>query len=70
MNFIKMAGGDVVAIPYNGTEEHLRMLFNSVNGILFTGGGLDLGFENPIENSGVEYNIFVKNAKFLMDLAE
>lgn len=45
-------------------------MFNGINGILFTGGGLDLGFDSPIENSGVEYNIFTKNAGFLMDLAE
>ncbi|KRX07507.1 hypothetical protein PPERSA_11056 [Pseudocohnilembus persalinus] len=70
INFIKMAGGDVVAIPYNGSEEQLRKLFKGINGILFTGGGLDLGFDSPIENSGVEYNIFTKNAGFLMDLAE
>lgn len=45
-------------------------IFNSVNGILFTGGGLELDVDTPIDYTNVEYNIFTKNAEFLINLAK
>jgi gamma-glutamyl hydrolase len=40
--FIEMAGGRVVPVPFDAPKEELKKIFNSVNGLLFTGGGLDL----------------------------
>jgi len=59
VKWIESSGGRVVPIWFNGTEEYLKNIFSSVNGILFTGGGLVLA-----ENSS-----YVKTAKFLLDLA-
>jgi gamma-glutamyl-gamma-aminobutyrate hydrolase PuuD len=42
VKFIEMSGARVVPIPFNAPKEALLRIFNSVNGILFTGGMLDL----------------------------
>jgi len=47
VKWIEMAGGRVVPIPYNAPESELDFLFNSVNGILFTGGELALTTTSP-----------------------
>jgi gamma-glutamyl-gamma-aminobutyrate hydrolase PuuD len=41
-NFIKWAGSRTVAIPYDISEENLLRLLPQINGILFTGGALEL----------------------------
>ena len=40
--FVKWAGSRTVAIPYNIHPEELIPLLGQINGVLFTGGGLDL----------------------------
>jgi gamma-glutamyl hydrolase len=42
VKFIEMSGARVVPIPFNAPKAALLKIFNSVNGILFTGGALDL----------------------------
>jgi len=41
-NFVRWGGSRTVAIPYNITEERLLPLLQQINGVLFTGGGLEL----------------------------
>lgn len=41
-NFIRWGGADTVAIPYNMPQDRLLELLNQINGVLFTGGGLEL----------------------------
>ena len=43
-----MWGGRVVPIPYDGSEDQMKEIFKSINGILFTGGGVDIHIETPI----------------------
>jgi len=40
--WLESAGARVAVIPYNSDQKTLDLLFTSVNGILFTGGGLTL----------------------------
>ncbi|KAL9656722.1 hypothetical protein ABK040_002989 [Willaertia magna] len=42
VKFIESAGARVVPIPYHLPQEELRYIFESINGILFPGGGTDL----------------------------
>lgn len=41
-NFVKWAGSRTITIPYDIAEEDLIKLLSQINGVLFTGGGLDL----------------------------
>ncbi|KRX05872.1 hypothetical protein PPERSA_03809 [Pseudocohnilembus persalinus] len=70
VQFIENAGGQVVAIPYNGTDDQLIELFNGINGLFFTGGGMDLDINTPVQNTTQEYNVFLRNAAFLIELAK
>eukprot|EP01027_Heterolobosea_sp_BB2_P024030 GEZU01036161.1.p2 GENE.GEZU01036161.1~~GEZU01036161.1.p2 ORF type:complete len:323 (+),score=115.49 GEZU01036161.1:34-1002(+) len=47
VKYLESAGARVVPIPYNSTKEDLIYYFNSLNGILFPGGGADLVPSNP-----------------------
>jgi len=47
VDWLSAGGARVVPIPYNTDEESLFNLFQSVNGVLFTGGGLTLGSDTP-----------------------
>jgi len=59
VKFIESAGARVVPIFHNAPVSELKALFSSINGILFPGGGADLGPSTPI----------YKAAKFMYDLA-
>jgi gamma-glutamyl hydrolase len=48
VKFVESAGGRAAVIPYDASREHLKKLFDSVNGLLFTGGGLDLVSDSTI----------------------
>jgi len=41
-DFIKWGGSRTIAIPYDIDSEDLQSLLRQINGVLFTGGGLDL----------------------------
>lgn len=41
-NFVKWAGSRTVSIPFDISEDDLIKLLSQINGVLFTGGGLDL----------------------------
>jgi len=63
VDWLSAAGARVVPIPYNTDADSLRDLFQSVNGVLFTGGGLSLGSDtlyfqacNTIWNWAIEAN--------------
>eukprot|EP01086_Lenisia_limosa_P016259 TRINITY_DN591_c0_g9_i1.p1 TRINITY_DN591_c0_g9~~TRINITY_DN591_c0_g9_i1.p1 ORF type:complete len:318 (+),score=88.63 TRINITY_DN591_c0_g9_i1:83-1036(+) len=46
VRWVEQAGGRVVPIPLHSTEEELDRFFESVNGLLFPGGGEDLKFNS------------------------
>jgi gamma-glutamyl hydrolase len=68
---MKWAGSRTVAIPYDISEDNLMKLLPQINGILFTGGALDLisnstGEPHPYYVTAkriFEYSKFVKDVK-------
>jgi len=42
VKWLESAGARIIVVPYDAPESTLKMLFDSMNGVLFTGGGLDL----------------------------
>jgi gamma-glutamyl hydrolase len=58
--WLEASGARTVVIPYNANETTLAALFSSVNGVLFTGGGLE---------SGLAFNsTYMTTARRLYDL--
>lgn len=69
-NFVKWAGSRTVAIPYDIAEEELRALLPQINGVLLTGGALDLIGENgephPYYVTAkriIEYSKYIKDSR-------
>jgi gamma-glutamyl hydrolase len=60
VKWIEGAGGRVVPIRYDYTKEELALLVAQLNGLLFTGGGLDLALNSP----------YVQTANYIFDLAQ
>lgn len=67
-NFVQWAGSRTVAIPYDISEEDLRVLLPQLNGVLFTGGALELiskdGKPHPYyvtAKRAMEYSKFLKH---------
>ena len=70
-NFIRWGGSRTVAIPFDIPEKELLALLPQINGVLFTGGNLDL--INPktkkqhpyylTARTILHYSKFMKNAK-------
>lgn len=60
VKWIEAAGGQVVPIPFDISPEALRVLFQQLNGFLFTGGGLNLTLTSQ----------YVKTAKVIFDLIQ
>lgn len=42
VKWIESSGGRVIPIPHKASKDHLKELFFSINGIIFTGGDLSL----------------------------
>jgi gamma-glutamyl hydrolase len=42
VKWIELAGGRVVPIPYNGTNDEMDKIFNNINGLLLPGGGAEV----------------------------
>jgi len=63
--FIKWAGSRTVAIPYNIPKEELYTLLTQINGVLFTGGGLDL-----IDPETKEKHEYYKTAKTILEYSK
>jgi gamma-glutamyl hydrolase len=59
VHWLQAAGAQVVPVKFDSTEEEIRALYHQINGVLFTGGGLDLALDSQ----------YVKTAKLLFDLA-
>ncbi|KAJ7340229.1 hypothetical protein OS493_002961 [Desmophyllum pertusum] len=60
IKYIESAGGRVVPIRNNLSEEQLEKLFHSINGVLFPGGGANV-FNSPYERTGkILFNLAVK----------
>jgi len=59
VKFIESAGGQVVPIKYDASQDELLTIFNQVNGVLFPGGGADTSVASALWNS----------AEYLVDLA-
>ena len=70
LNWLQQHGARVVPVSYAASEAELREVFAQINGLLFTGGGLDLHYDQPIAGSNQTSNVFVRNAQFLMNLAK
>lgn len=51
IKYIESAGGRVVPIRNNLTEDQLEDLFSSINGVLFPGGGADI-YDSPYSRTG------------------
>jgi len=51
VHWIEGSGGRVVPLPYDASPELLSKLLSMVNGLLFTGGGLYLGFNDSYYNT-------------------
>jgi len=52
VKFLESAGARVVPIHYDSSDDELKALFNSINGILLPGGGADLSNATRIRRSG------------------
>ncbi|KAL9957118.1 hypothetical protein ACROYT_G038720 [Oculina patagonica] len=60
IKYIESAGGRVVPIRNDLSEEQLEKLFHSINGVLFPGGGADI-YNSPYERTGkILFNLAVK----------
>lgn len=64
VKYLESAGAMVVPIHYNHTAERLEELMYKVNGIFFTGGALDI-----IYNDTCEYDAYGTAARFIYDKA-
>ena len=69
VSWLEQAGARVVPVPYAATQDELRQIFAQVNGLLFTGGMLDLNVRVPVSGTPYGYNIYTKNAQYLIGLA-
>jgi len=57
-NFIRWSGSVPVAIPFDATPEQLDKILRQINGVLFTGGALDL-----VSKTSGAYHQYYKTAK-------
>ena len=64
IKFIESVGGRVIPIHFTHTFEHVENIMNSINGILFTGG--DLNLTDP--GTG-EFHPYTKLANFILNKA-
>ncbi|KAK8757493.1 hypothetical protein V5799_004875 [Amblyomma americanum] len=63
VKFIEAAGGRVVPIFVNQTEDYYRKVFNSVNGVLFPGGQADLDSSGYLEAAKIIFDLAVQAQK-------
>jgi len=70
VQYLHQAGAKVIVIPYDSDEESLREIVKNVNGILFTGGSIDIHLETPLPGRPENYNIYTKNAGLIFELAK
>ena len=62
--FVELGGNTAIAINYDISEPDLLALLSNINGVLFTGGGLDL----IIPESGAQHQYY-KTAKLIYQYA-
>eukprot|EP00127_Corallochytrium_limacisporum_P007405 Clim_evm8s251 gene=Clim_evmTU8s251 len=62
VKWIESAGGRVVPIPYDAPIAHLDFLFERINGIVFPGGGVDVGPGSQWYDTGLHILKKVKEA--------
>eukprot|EP00794_Sanderia_malayensis_P000351 gene351-984_t len=60
VKYIESAGGRVVPILTTTNEEELKVIFNSINGVLFPGGDADLFTSKYYKNAKSLYDMAVK----------
>ncbi|XP_073246520.1 gamma-glutamyl hydrolase-like [Porites lutea] len=60
VKFIESAGARVVPIRIDSSKEELEELFNSVNGVLFPGGGASLADSGYLTTGKILYDLAVK----------
>jgi len=66
--FIKAGGGHAIPIPWNAPKDQFDYLLNSINGILFPGGDIDLVTGNPITENP-EISSFINRVKRVLKFA-
>jgi len=69
VKFLETGGARVIPIPYFADQKTLKHLFESVNGILFTGGSIDLDINTPLPNRNESFNLYTSAANYLYSLA-
>ncbi|XP_036377002.1 gamma-glutamyl hydrolase [Megalops cyprinoides] len=60
VKFLESAGARVVPVKVNQTHQEYERLFNSINGVLFPGGGVNLTTSGYAEAARVFYNLALK----------
>ena len=48
VKYIESGGAEAVPIFYNGTKDYLQSMFQQINGLLFPGGGADIGADSQL----------------------
>lgn len=61
---MEIAGAQVIPLIHDLTEEQLIPLLDKINGVLFTGGGLDL-----VDPKTGEYHIYTKTSEMILKYA-
>jgi gamma-glutamyl hydrolase len=62
---IEASGGRSIAIPYDGKRNELDDLFSKINGIVFTGGSVNLNITIPNDGSSLQFNKYTETATYL-----
>ena len=65
--FIKWAGSKTIAIPYNISDEDLKYILPQINGVLFTGGSLNLVCEKDPKKGTGKLHKYMRTAKKIVD---
>jgi gamma-glutamyl hydrolase len=63
--FPELGGARVVPLFYNSTEDMLDEVLPKINGVLFTGGGLDL-----YDNKTGEFTTYTKTSQYIWNYAK
>lgn len=66
-----MSGAKSIVIPFDESPEFYSELVKSINGVLFTGGNLNINIDVPLKHypSADGKNLWTKNASYLLESA-
>lgn len=63
VKFVESAGGRVIPIHWDSSYDEITVILNQINGVLFTGGDVDLYLNNT--QPGFTFNKFTDTASFI-----